>query len=157
MRSLFFIICALWLSAYDLNGYYLTDKDDEGKQSIVEIFERDGVFYAYGFATTDGRVSYDAHNPDAKLRGREMGGVVFLWGLKPDGNEWDGGRIYNYVTGKTYDAKAWFKDENNLKIKASVWGFGKTLDWKRLSDEEVKQYLSTKPTMDKVISTIPAE
>lgn len=142
--------------AQGICGYYILEKNDKGTQSIVEVFEKDGKYYAYGFANTDGSVSYDVNNPDEKLKNRPLRGVVFMWGLVKDGDEYDGGKIYNNANGKTYNASAKI-DGDTLKVRATVWGFGKTLTWKRLSDEEIATYLEHKPSMEEVITTIPAK
>lgn len=143
------------LQAQEIEGYYLTHVNEKGKQSIVEIFKHNGKYFAYGFATTDGSPSIDEKNPDEKLRGRKMSGVVFVWNLVQDKKEWSGGKIYNYASGKTYDASAWFDKKGDLIVKASVWGFGKEFVWKKMSEKEVEQYLGTKPSMEKVIESIP--
>lgn len=137
-------------------GYYILEKNDAGNQSIVEVFQKDGKYYAYGFANTDGSVGYDVNNPDEKLRGRPLRGAVFMWGLIKDGDEYDDGKIYNNATGKTYSASAKVEG-NTLKVRATVWGFGKTLTWTRLSDEQVAPYLDKKPSMEEVIKTIPSK
>lgn len=137
-------------------GYYLLEKNDEGKQAVVEIFEKDGKYYAYGIGNSDGTISYDVNNPDAKLKGRSLRGVVFMWGLEKDGNEWDDGKIYNTSNGKTYSASAKF-DGDTLKVKATVWGIGKTLSWERITPEEVARYVKSKPSLEEVISTIPTK
>ncbi|WP_051420618.1 DUF2147 domain-containing protein [Helicobacter pametensis] len=143
------------LYAKGLEGYYLTHKDEKGKQVVVEIFEHGGKYHAYGFANTDGSKSVDQNNPDAKLKGRSMNGVVFVWNLAPKGNEWSDGKIYNVANGKTYDASVWFDKSGNLVVKASVWGFGKKFVWTKLSEEEAQKYFATKPPIEQVIKTIP--
>lgn len=139
-----------------ISGYYLLEKDDEGKQAIIEIFEKDGKYYAYGIGNNDGTFSRDVNNPDEKLKGRSLRGVVFMWGLIQDGNEWDDGKIYNTSNGKTYSASAKLEGDT-LKVKATVWGFGKTLTWKKLGTEDVIPFLENKPEMEDVVSTIPAK
>ncbi|RDU69594.1 DUF2147 domain-containing protein [Helicobacter cholecystus] len=152
------IFLALLLGCFafgeEICGYYILEKNDTGNQTIVEIFQKDNQYYAYGFANTDGSVSYDENNPNEKLRGRPLRGVVFLWGLTKEGDEYDGGKIYNYANGKTYSASAKLEGDT-LKVRATVWTFGKTLIWKKLSDEQVEQYLGKKPNLQEVINTIP--
>lgn len=142
--------------AQGICGYYILEKNDKGNQSIVEVFQKDGKYYAYGFANTDGSVSYDVNNPDEKLKNRPLNGAVFMWGLVKDGDEYDDGKIYNNANGKTYSASAKLEGDT-LKVRATVWGFGKTLTWKRLSDEQVAPYLDKKPDLQEVIATIPTK
>lgn len=155
MRVLFFsLLLGVLAFGGEIEGLYLLEKDDTGNQSVAEVFEKDGKYYAYGFANTNGSASYDVNNPDAKLKGRPLKGVVFMWGLSKDGNGYSGGRIYNTGNGKTYDASAKV-DGDKLLIKASVWGFGKTLTWTRLNEEDSKAYIDKKPDLKEVIPTIP--
>lgn len=141
--------------AQTLEGYYLTHPNERGVQAVVEIFQKDQKYFAYGFANTDGSASKDQNNPDEKLRGRDMNGVIFVWNLVKDKNEWSGGKIYNYANGKTYDASAWFDKNGDLVVKASVWGFGKKLIWKKITQEEAEKYFSTKPSLQTVLQTLP--
>lgn len=137
-------------------GYYLLEKNDEGKEAVAEIFEKDGKYYAYGIINSDGTYSQDVNNRDDKLKGRSLRGVVFMWGLEKDGDEWDNGKIYNTSNGKTYSASAKLEGDT-LKVKATVWGIGKTLTWKKVSEEQIAPLLANKPSMQEVLSTIPTK
>ena len=137
-------------------GYYLLEKNDEGKEAVAEVFEKDGKYYAYGIINSDGTYSQDVNNPDDKLKGRSLKGVVFMWGLEKDGDEWDDGKIYNTSNGKTYSASAKLEGDI-LKVKATFWGIGKTLVWKKVSEEQIAPLLANKPTMEEVLSTIPTK
>lgn len=157
MKKIFLsLIASTFAFAQGICGYYILEKDDKGSQTIAEVFEKDGKYYAYGFANSNGETSYDVNNPDEKLKNRPLRGVVFMWGLVQDGDEYDDGKIYNNANGKTYSASAKL-DGDTLKVKATVWGFGKTLTWKRMSEEQVAPYLEKKPSMDEVIATIPTK
>lgn len=60
---------------------------------------------------SDGKTSKkDEKNPDEKLRSRNIIGIVNLTGLKWDGAEYSGGKIYNPPSGDTYKCKVWVKD-----------------------------------------------
>lgn len=150
------LLFAVFAWSEGICGYYLLEKNDEGKEAIAEIFEKDGKYYAYGIGNSDGTFSQDVNNKDEKLKGRSLRGVVFMWGLVQDGDEWDDGKIYNTSNGKTYSASAKLEGDT-LKVKATVWGFGKTLTWKKLTPEEVASFVENKPSMEEVISTIPTK
>lgn len=155
MRLFFLgLLCSSVVFAQGICGYYLMEKDDSGNQTVVEVFQKDQKYYAYGFANTDGSVSYDTKNPDESLRNRSLSGVVFMWDLKKDGDGYDGGKIYNNQTGKTYGASAKLEGDT-LRVKATIWGFGKTLVWTRMSEEQVAPFLEKKPNMQEVLKTIP--
>lgn len=150
------LLFAAFAMAEGICGYYLLEKDDEGKEAIAEIFEKDGKYYAYGIINSDGTYSQDVNNRDDKLKGRSLRGVVFMWGLEKDGDEWDNGKIYNTSNGKTYSASAKLEGDT-LKVKATVWGIGKTLTWKKVSEEQIAPLLANKPSMQEVLSTIPTK
>ncbi|HEX8018772.1 DUF2147 domain-containing protein [Mucilaginibacter sp.] len=77
---------------------------------------------------SDGKTSKkDAKNPDEKLRSRNIIGIVSVTGLKWDGEEFTGGKIYNPPSGDTYRCKVWIKDGKlNLRGYMGVSVFGQT-------------------------------
>lgn len=95
-------------------GRWKTIDDETGKvKAIVEINQ-----------TADGKlqgkvveVLNSAHGPNPvcdKCKGANKGkpveGMIILWNLKPDGNEWSGGTILDPKNGKTYKSKAELMD-----------------------------------------------
>ena len=157
-----FAISGSFLFGAGLAGYYETHKPKgEGKQSIVEIFEKNGKYYGYGFAHSDGSKSLkDVNNPDEKLRSRDLTGTIFLYDVVDDGNgKYSGGYIYNFVVGKTYYLTIKDEGKDTITLTGSIDKSGflnKKYIWKRLSDEEVKKWLPLKPTdMDAVWKTLP--
>lgn len=144
------LFCALGISyAAELKGDFITHVGDSGRQSIVEFFERDGKYYAYGYANVDGSgPKPDTVNPNPKLRSRVDKGTVFVYGLQKSGDSYKNGLVYNYDDGKEYYLKAHFVDDNTLEMRASVDSFGmagKTIIWKRLTKEQVEKYKPEKP------------
>lgn len=164
MKIIFSVLIFLGsLFGNNIVGYYLLPKNDQGVESIARVFEKDGKYYAYGFASKSGvDIGLDVKNPNKELQTRKIRGIVFLWNLqqKPkDENSYINGKIYNYSNGKTYYAKAEFKNDT-LSIKASVDSsglFGKTLVWKKLTQEEVEPYLSRELDLEVVEKTIPQD
>jgi len=56
-----------------------------------------------------------------------------LFGLKKDGDEWNGGKILDPKSGKIYKCYITLKDENTLKLRGYI-GFsllGRTEYWQR--------------------------
>ena len=54
----------------------------------------------------DGRPKTDARNPDASLRNRPLIGLTMIRGFRPAGpGRWEGGKIYDPKSGKTYASK----------------------------------------------------
>lgn len=81
----------------------------------------------------------DDENPDPALRERSILGLTIMSGLRYDAgeNEWNGGRIYDPKSGKTYDCYVWMEDrEDMLFMKGYVVGIrwlGKSTEWTRTS------------------------
>jgi len=42
---------------------------------------------------------------DGERKDKPVEGMVIMWGVKPDGDEWDGGRILDPKNGKVYKVK----------------------------------------------------
>ena len=74
----------------------------------------------------------DVKNPDEKLRSRDILGIVSLNGLKWDGAEYTGGRIYDPPSGKTFNCKAWMDgDKLFMRGYLGISLLGKTVSWHR--------------------------
>ena len=70
-----------------------------------------------------------------------------MWIREGKSDVFKNGKVYNFDSGKEYYAKVTLKG-NTLELRGSIdkSGFmGETKVWKKLSDEEVKPYLSQKP------------
>lgn len=74
----------------------------------------------------------DVKNPDEKLRSRSILGIVSLTGLKWNGEEYTGGRIYDPPSGKTYNCKAW-TEGGKLYMRGylGIPLLGRTVSWHR--------------------------
>lgn len=122
----------------NVDGIYILPKNTEGRQSIVEIFQKDGKYYGVGFASKDGQEinTLDSKNPDKKLQNRPIKGSVFLWlECKQDACS---GKIYSFDKGKVYPTKTTLQGEK-LQVKIDVM-FGPTFEWTKLDKEESKAF-----------------
>lgn len=131
--------------AGDITGLWYGQEDSAGRVPVVEIFEENGLFYAYSFGYKEGDAGLnDDNNPDPQMRGLPLKGLVYLFDLAFSKDEWKGGRIYNPESGKIYYAKASLSDDGNrLNIKATIDGaglFGKTLTWTRVPASEQNRF-----------------
>lgn len=83
-----------------------------------------------------GKPRTDVLNPNTSLRSVRGDRIIIVRGLKYDSKsgKWTGGRIYNPVTGKTYDAMAEFDNPTKLKMRGYVGkpAFGKNFIWTKL-------------------------
>ena len=111
----------------------------EDGSAIVEVY-KDGEAYNGKIVwlkdpvESDGTPAVDKNNPDPELQTRQLIGLNMLHGLKKDGDEFSGGRIYDPGNGKTYYCS--FEVEGNtLHVRGSLdkRGFlGRTMDWFRV-------------------------
>ena len=110
-------------------GEWLSQEKD-GK---ISIFKQGDKFYGkISWGKTPGRK--DTNNPDAKLKNRDLIGLVILQDFKYTGSAWEDGKIYDPKSGKTYDCILKVKDNNKvLEIRGYVGvpRFGRTATWTR--------------------------
>lgn len=111
----------------------------ENGSAIVEVYKSGDVFngkivWLNKATEDDGSPAIDKNNPDPALQKRQLIGLNMLHGLKFDGEEYSGGKIYDPANGKTYYCS--FKVEGNtLRVRGSLdkKGFlGRTMNWYRV-------------------------
>jgi uncharacterized protein (DUF2147 family) len=75
----------------------------------------------------------DANNPDPKLRDRTTLGVIIIWHLQYDGDEYVGGYCYNPNDGRTYRMKVELLGADTLKVRGylAIPLLGQTQEWTR--------------------------
>ena len=87
-------------------GKWKTIDDETGKaKSYVEIYEKDGVFYGKIMKL----IVKEGEDPNplcdkckGRFKNKPVVGMVILWGLKKDGDEYSGGKIMDPKNGKIY-------------------------------------------------------
>lgn len=132
------ILQAFAQDAKKIAGIWWNDE----KTSKIEVKDENGMFtgtviFIIPEKYVNGQPQKDDKNPDAKLRSRSRLGLQILSGLKYNAGDkkWQGGRIYDPNTGKTYDCYAWFENNPNvLNIKGYVAGIkwlGRSTIWTR--------------------------
>lgn len=111
----------------------------ENGTAIVEIYKSGNVYngkivWLKNATEADGSPAVDKNNPDPALKKRKLIGLNMLHGLTKDGNEYDGGRIYDPANGKTYYCS--FEVEGDkLKVRGSLDKMGllgRTMNWYRV-------------------------
>ncbi|MDB5445412.1 MAG: hypothetical protein JWQ97_729 [Phenylobacterium sp.] len=81
-----------------------------------------------------GQPKHDAHNPDASLRSRPIIGLPLIRDFNAaGGGRWEGGKIYDPKTGRTYAAKLRVGGDGTLKVDGCVIMFCQTQTWTRAS------------------------
>jgi uncharacterized protein (DUF2147 family) len=118
-------------------GKWTTIDDETGKpKSIVEITETNG--------TLEGKVlqvlaSDEGPHPlckkcDGARKDQPIEGMTIMWGLKQDGDSWDGGQILDPKKGKIYKVKLSLTDHGQKLDVHGYIGFsllGRTQTWQR--------------------------
>ena len=111
----------------------------EDGTAIVEVYQQGDAFngkivWLKEPTEADGTPAVDNNNPDPALRKRQLIGLNMLHGLKPAGDEYSGGKIYDPGNGKTYYCS--FKVEGNtLRVRGSLDKrglLGRTMNWFRV-------------------------
>jgi uncharacterized protein (DUF2147 family) len=78
----------------------------------------------------DGRPKSDENNPDPKLRKRAIVGMTLIRDFRSTGpGRWEGGRIYDPHSGKTYASKLRASEDGTLKVDGCVMMFCQTQVW----------------------------
>ena len=110
-----------------IGTYWSPDKD--GK---ISIYKRNGKYYGKSVASNTPELK-DINNPNPSLRDKIVLGqeVFFDFTYDEDDDEYEDGKIYNPLDGKTYNAKMWL-DDTDLKLRGyvgiSLFGMTKTLE-----------------------------
>ena len=139
MKKLFIglVLALAPLAVFAQNGVLGKWKLSTGT-AIVEVYQSGEVYngrivWLKNPTQADGTPAVDSKNPNEKLRSRKLMGLNMLSGLKKDGKEYTGGKIYDPANGKTYNCS--MKVEGDvLKVRGSLDKkglIGRTMDWFR--------------------------
>jgi uncharacterized protein (DUF2147 family) len=146
MKTVLFLaiwaICFISLSAHaqvnsgdQIKGTWLSE-DKDGK---IEIFSTGHTYSGkllWGKYVQDenGNPRHDIYNPDPKLRSRLLKDMIILTGLVYEDGKWQGGKIYDPLSGKAYSVTITVKG-NKLELRGYVGisMLGKTTVWQRVN------------------------
>ncbi|UPK68751.1 DUF2147 domain-containing protein [Chitinophaga filiformis] len=108
---------------------------NEEKDGKIEIYKSGSKYFGKlvwgkNMYEPDGSSRTDIKNPDPKLRSRKLQDLVLLTNFTYDDGEWEGGKIYDPKSGKTYSCVMKFKG-NILQIKGyiGITLLGRTTTW----------------------------
>lgn len=121
-------------------GVWTTIDDATGKpKSIVEISEQNGELTG---KVVEVLQSDQGPHPrctacTGDLKDQPVEGMTILWGLKKDGDSWEGGKILDPKSGKTYKCKMHLTDGGQkLEVRGFI-GFsllGRSQVWERKAE-----------------------
>ena len=131
MRKIFALMMLVLFSvaanAQNILGKWKTEKGDAN----VELYQPGEMVNGKIIWLEKGPDTKDTHNPDAKLRERKLTGVNILSDLTKKGDKWEGGKIYDPKSGKTYKCSMWMEGDK-LKVRGHLGIFHDTQTWKRV-------------------------
>lgn len=118
--------------------------DDSTKRpkSTVRLWEKDGVLYGNiveVFPEPGEPADPICSKCEGVLRNKPIKGLLFMWGLERDGDEWSGGRILDPENGKIYRCSVKVVGSGmRLKVRGyiGVSIIGRTQYWERLFDAD---------------------
>lgn len=109
-----------------------------GVASKVKVFKNgDGysahVIWVDNLKKEDGSIRLDEKNPDPAKRKVQADKIVLIDKVKYDGKDkWEGGKIYDPTSGKTYKVSLYFKDDKTLTVKGSLGPFFQRMYWTKI-------------------------
>lgn len=130
------------LAGDEIVGIWHTAQD----KSQVQIFKSNGRYFGRIISLKDpnwpandelgqgGKPKTDRRNPNHSLRGRPIVGLQLMNDFEAAGKgRWDGGKVYDPESGKTYKGKITLVNPNRLELRGYVGVslFGRTEIWTR--------------------------
>lgn len=146
----FLQVCNTNLSAQTKNtpaedaiiGLYFVYEESTKEESKISIQkDADGTYYAQVAwmkqpNMPDGSPKKDFKNPNVAMREVHADRIVIMRGLSynPSKKEWENGKVYNPLNGKTYKSYMEFVAENKLKVRGylGISMLGKTMYWTKI-------------------------
>ncbi len=116
-------------------GFWQTFSDSTGKpEAIVEIFESGGAFHGRIVRLLEDEPGSVCTQCTGSRKGQPLVGMVFLTGLRAEGDEFNAGEILDPDDGRTYRARMKLSDGGDkLKVRGflGLSIFGRTQTWLR--------------------------
>jgi uncharacterized protein (DUF2147 family) len=105
----------------------------EGKEGRVKIVKTKSGLYEVVLLDGKDVDKKDENNPEPKLRERKLRGIVLMWNLRFDGEEYVDGYCYNPRDGETYRVKMKITGPTTLRLRGylAIPLLGQSQDWTR--------------------------
>ncbi len=104
------------------------DDDTNQPKSHVEIYEKDGKLYGKIVKLLKDDPKGLCDKCEGKRHNQPIMGMVILWDMVQDDDEWEDGEILDPENGKTYDCKIW-REGDKLKVRGYIAFFFRTQTW----------------------------
>jgi len=120
-----------------LGEWNTINPDDDKIESTINVYLKNNLLYAKIIKISD-PLKQDKLCTACKGRNKNKPilGMIILFGLKKDGDEWNGGKILDPKTGKIYKCYITLKNKNTLKLRGYI-GFsllGRTEYWQKAKE-----------------------
>lgn len=130
--------CSAQQATFPVEGHWLHNSGEY----VVEVSVDNGICsgkIAWLREPIDlsGEQRRDVLNKDPELRSRRVIGIPVLSGFLRDDAEWKSGKIYDYTSGNTYNARMEIDKDGNLRITGFygiLFFLGKTKKWARVDN-----------------------
>ena len=136
------------VSGKDCTGIWKTIDDEDGKtKSHVEVYEKDGRYFARVIKLLDPQILKDNNKeryedvvckecPANRGKNKPLLGLQMLWDMKKLSDKYGEGEIMDPKTGKIYDCTLWLDESdpkgNTLKVRGWLLFFYRTQTWYRV-------------------------
>jgi uncharacterized protein (DUF2147 family) len=138
LNVLFFLMFLTQVSAQDdVFGVWKAIDDKDGQPtSNIEIYEKDGKAYGKIIKLYDQLEDVICEKCPGDKKNTPVVGLEMLWGMKPKGKEWSGGRILDPEDGNTYKCKIALNKDGTLKLRGYIGipALGRTQTWHRVAE-----------------------
>lgn len=131
-------MASAWASEASPVGVWKTIDDVSGKpKSLIRISDKDGVLSAKIeklFRAPDQDQNPKCDKCPGVAKDQPLVGLLMMWGLKQNGDEYSGGEILDPASGKVYKSKLRLIDGGkklDVRGYVGVPMFGRTQTWER--------------------------
>ncbi len=126
------------LTAQSIFGKWKTVDDETGEtKSIVEIYQNNGKVYGKVKQLLEkGRENAVCIKCEGDLKDQPIVGMNVVLGLKKNGDEYSGGKLFDPEKGKSYKGKIWLNSQNpnKLMVRGYIAFLYRTQTWLRVTD-----------------------
>ncbi len=126
------MIALLALLLAPVSTGYEGDWYTEGRRGVVRLARcGDALCGRLARILVPSKASTDINNPDPKLRTRPLIGLPLITGFVWKDGGWQGGRIYDPESGRTYKSKLSLNRDGTLKVSGCIAFICQSQRWSR--------------------------
>ncbi len=131
LAILLFAATSLFAAGSPVGKWKTIDDETKKAKSYVEIYEKGGVYYAKITKLIGKAQDSKCDKCTGSRYNKPVVGMTFVWGMKKDGDMFQGGKILDPNNGKTYTCKMWVQGDK-LKVRGYIAFFYRTQYWYRV-------------------------